>query len=133
MLDLLSHWVCTSLGLSKATPVSQRLVIQPGSPEEPSRAGAGLGLRFISHLEHLPAVVTDSACPLWSGMGVGVAIWGGASQVYSETRWGYSPAHSSVSSPCGYPLPYRHSGMSKRSRGRRVVQDVLVPQCWVGH
>lgn len=43
MLGLLSHWVCTSLRGSKDSLLSQRLVNQPGSPEEPGRAGWARG------------------------------------------------------------------------------------------
>lgn len=99
MSELLSHWAGTSLGLCKDTLASQSLVTQPGSPEKSGRAGAGLGLRFTSHLDHSPAVLAATTCPVWFGMGVGLGVgvtfWDGPSQVHRETLWGHIPAHNS--------------------------------------
>lgn len=117
MSDLLSHWVCTSLGLCKDTLASQRSVTQPGSPEKSGRPGAGLGLRFTSHLDHSPAVLAATAtCLLWSGMGVGVTFWDGPSQVQQRDTSGLQLCPQlRVSCPCGHPLPYRQLGMLKLS------------------
>lgn len=78
MSDLLSHWVCPSLGLCKDTLASQRSVTQPGSPEKSGRPGGGAGAKIhfpsgplassTRRRRHMPSVV-------WHGSGGDFLGW----------------------------------------------------------